>query len=512
MGKGKSRLRRDALALAPLGLLLAPTTARAMDPELTTDTTAQFYDVRSPSGETVLARRRLTTTLGVGVYDLLEQPRPDGPQLLFRARMRYDADYGASGAETQVTNFGRVVPGYDRNAVDLMYGYVEGRRFLKGWLGFKLGRQYVTDALGWWSFDGGSVRVTTPYWVAGEVYVGLEQRGGMPLSQPRFERDGIWRGNRDGYDPALALAFQANQIAPALGVAAETAGIPWFHGRVTYRHVSNTGPSYVSVFNNALYTGTQYDAPRISQERVGASFDGTLPNHGGVKGGLSYDLYMTRLATLYTSVDAFLTKKLTASLDYDFYQPSYDADSIWNFFQAAPMNDIGLRGSYDATDKLSIAGGTHLRIFANQTEADLNAAGRPDASPNLSKTTDANYYDPAKSFNGGGDASARYRWGEGLAGVRASGNLGKEGDRVGFDAYGERILAVRYVVNGRAGLWHWNDKARADRAALGANYMLGAGYVLAPKSRLLVEFDHNINRISGNRFRLMLWLTVAVSK
>ena len=39
--------------------------------DITSDTTAQFYDVRSPTGETVLARRRLTTTLGVATYDLL---------------------------------------------------------------------------------------------------------------------------------------------------------------------------------------------------------------------------------------------------------------------------------------------------------------------------------------------------------------------------------------------------------------------------------------------------------
>ena len=31
---------------------------------------AQFYSVRSPAGETVLSRGRLTTTLGVGTYRL----------------------------------------------------------------------------------------------------------------------------------------------------------------------------------------------------------------------------------------------------------------------------------------------------------------------------------------------------------------------------------------------------------------------------------------------------------
>ena len=40
-----------------------------------------------------------------------------------------------------------------RGPVDLMYAYVEGRRFFKGVMGFKLGRQYIIDPLGWWSFE-----------------------------------------------------------------------------------------------------------------------------------------------------------------------------------------------------------------------------------------------------------------------------------------------------------------------------------------------------------------------
>src|SRR4029079_18646346 len=91
-----------------------PATAAAAEPEMTADTAAQFYDVRSPTGETVISRRRLTTTLGVSVYDLYDTPaNPTGPSLTFRARMRYDADYGGSGAETAPGN-ARFVPGFER--------------------------------------------------------------------------------------------------------------------------------------------------------------------------------------------------------------------------------------------------------------------------------------------------------------------------------------------------------------------------------------------------------------
>src|SRR5215472_17225264 len=107
---------RRALRCAVTGVatLLAAGPALALEPEVTSDTAAQFYDVRSPTGETVLPRRRLTTTLGVSAYDLIDRPldQPMRPELSFRARMRYDADYGASPQETDSTNYQRFVTGF----------------------------------------------------------------------------------------------------------------------------------------------------------------------------------------------------------------------------------------------------------------------------------------------------------------------------------------------------------------------------------------------------------------
>ena len=131
-----------------------------------------------------------------------------------------------------------------------MYAYVEGRRFFHGVLGFKLGRQYITDALGWWSFDGGLVRVTTPAYFAVEAYGGLEVRGGLPFSGSvgRWEADGVWRGDRSGIDPTQYPSFQQDDVAPAIGVALETTGVTWLHGRLSYRRVYNTNDSIVTQF------------------------------------------------------------------------------------------------------------------------------------------------------------------------------------------------------------------------------------------------------------------------
>lgn len=492
-----------------LVLLGRPQTAHALDADISSDTAAQFYEMRSPTGETVISRRRLTTTLGASVYDLLDRSTdPRAPQLSFRIRLRYDADYGGSPEETNVSNYGRLVPGFERGPVDLMYGYVEGRRFLDGWLGFRIGRQYVTDALGWWSFDGGLVKVTSPYYIAAEVYGGLEQRGGMPLSLPRYERDGVWRGDRTGYDPSEWPSFQPNVIAPAYGIAIESTGFTWLHARFTYRRVENTGESSVSPFLNGFRNPIVYDGTRLSQERFGYAMDASLAKVGGVKAGFSYDMYLTKFATVFASVDAYVSKRVTVSADYDFYVPTFDADSIWNFFLAKPMNDLSLRASWDATDKLSVAGGLRGRLFGQQTGAeDTTFASSPNG---LARD---NYY-PSSGVDpmGGGDLSGRYRWGDGVIGLRAAGDFASTGDRVGGDVYAERILETRYVLQGRAGVWGWDDKLRPGRDAASVQYVLGAGYKLFPRSLALAEFEHDINRLAGQRFRVMLWLTLAVAK
>ena len=77
------------------GVALVARPARAIEPELSSDSAAQLYDVRSPTGQTVLDRTRFTTTLGLNLYDILGEHsvQRNGPELDFRARVRYDADY-----------------------------------------------------------------------------------------------------------------------------------------------------------------------------------------------------------------------------------------------------------------------------------------------------------------------------------------------------------------------------------------------------------------------------------
>ncbi len=501
------------------GVALVPGSARAFDADVTSDTAAQFYDVRSPapaaSGDvTVLQRRRLTTMLGLGLYNLLEAPPGDtkAPDLSFRARIRYDADFGVSSAETDPTRFASFLPGLNQQLVDLMYAYIEGKRFAGGWLGFKLGRQYVTDVLGWWAFDGGEVSVTTPYYFKVEAYGGLEERGGMPLSDPRFAADGVWRGNRSGFDSSLYPQFQPARLAPAYAVALESTGFTWIHGRLTYRRVYNTGASNTSEFASGIYPPGSYDSSRISSERLGYAIDASLAELGGAKAGIIYDFYRGQVTSIYGSLDAYLGTKVTVSADYDYYVPSFDGDSIWNFFAGEGMNDVGLRANVDVNDKLSIAGGGHLRVYDVQTSSfDPGATTAYSPSPYYSAA--ATYF-PSNGhpFDEGGDIRARWRSSVTDLGLRATGAWGQEGDRVGADLSGTHVIESRYVVSARTGLWQWDDKLREDRSSTTFNYVLGLGYRFAPRSQGSVEWEHDFSGLVGQRFRLMFLLSVAVAK
>jgi len=507
------------VASAVVSIVVAPR-AEAVEPEVTADTAAQFYEVTSPDGQRVLTRRRFTATLGVSGTDLLNHDKlreqnPLAPELLFRARLRFDSDYGAAGEEANRQSPETLVPGFQRGPIDLMYAYVEGRRFFNGVAGFKLGRQYVTDVLGWWSFDGGTVRATTPFFVAVEAYGGLEQRGGMPLSTPRFERDGIMRGSRTNYDPAAWTSFQPARVAPALGVALESTGTSFIHTRLTYRRVYNTGASNVTMFDDGLRTPAVYDGTRVSSERIGYAFDGSLPDIGGIKGGLVYDLYVKKFSQLYLSSDVYATQKLTLSADFDHFRPTFDGDSIWNFFVSGPTNDLGGRIAYQATDNLGFSGGGHVRMFNNQTQSELDDTTEPRLSSPTAPSGIASgnqYPSNALYLNGGGNLAAKYRYSHGNVSLRGAADGGGTGGRAGGDAYADHTFANRYLVSARAGVWAWKDNLRPDRSATSFGYVLGAGYILSPRSQAMVEFEHDVNRVVGNRFRLMLWLTLAVTK
>jgi hypothetical protein len=484
------------IAAAAAASLLVGTIARvasAQHAEVEAWSAAQSYTVRSPWGQPLVTRRRFTQTLGLGIYDLLGTDRATGPQLSLVTRLRVDSDFGQDSAERDPTQPARYVPGLAETPFDLMVGYLEAKNLAGGWLGGKLGRQYVVDALGWWSFDGGLLRVSTPAYARVEAYGGYEQRGGLrTLATSRFAADGVYRGSRDDLaDDQWPSYLQTAELAPAWGAALETTDLGWLHARVGYRKVWNRDRVRVNPFSVAGAPVETFSESRVSTERAGGALWLGDARWGAVTGNAVYDLVSQIWSQRAIGVDVYATRRVTLGIAYDDYTPTFDGDSIWNWFARDAMTTLEGRGSWQVSRRLSASATTGVRQFRS---ADAPEDGsRRVASDAL------------------GSLAVQYGWASGTASLATVTEAGQSGHRAGADLSTTQFFAgglydTLLVVS----LYDWRDALRAGRDATSFTYVLGGGVSPVDQTRFGVEWEHTMNRLVGHRFRLLGTLTVAV--
>jgi hypothetical protein len=529
-----------SLAGATVVVALPSREARALDFEVQSDTAAQAYQVASPWGDVVLDRRRLLQTLALGVYNLQGDYKPGQADYQVVLRMRLDADFGINahldnadrGGETSYqTEAGRgvrYVPGLQQAPVDLMYAYVEGRNLFNGWFGFRAGRQYVSDVLGWWSFDGALARVTTPWFVQAEFYGGIEQRGGLPLSTSRFERPGVWRGTHGGFGTAADQpsvtdypSYQYVQPAPAFGAVLETSGPSWIHGRLTYRRVYNTGTAITQQFPDPTGGYRTMTGTRLSQERLGYAVDLNKADLGAVRGGFTYDFYNQLVGSFYGGLELYAGKRVTVGADVDYFVPTFDADSIWNWFTKSPVTTATARISATPTNRfdLSAYGGVRLWQADGDPETfgvlECRASGVCVGDQEIDPSTatgfirDEDNRATSTTIDALANVAGRYRLGTGEVGLRGMMQAGARGHRAGGDLTGEkRFDGGRYTAYGRVSVYDWADPERPQRDATSFGYVLGAGVQPVEQAGLRLEWEHDMNRLVGQRFRVVALLNL----
>lgn len=543
--------------VAALGVTATTGVASAIDWEVTGDVTSQGYEVVSPWGDVVLGRRRLISTLGLASYNLQGGDyQPFKANYSVQLRMRVDADFGTRDGETgyDPANRSRFAPGWQVAPVDVMYGFVEGRNLLGGALDFRVGRQYTTNVLGWWSFDGGSVKLTTPFFFAIEAYGGFEQRGGLPLSTARFESQGVWRGPHDAALSADAQRYPSYQfaaMAPAFGAAIESSGPTWIKSRLDYRRVYNTGEAFTGQypFPNSDGPGSggyeQIRGLRISSDRIGYSLSAFLSDLGVIRGGLVYDLYFGNVTRAFVGADAHVGKRTTVGLDADYFLPTFDADSIFNWFTHNPSASVLARVSSRVGDALSLGvqAGTKLWLAegdpASWAAAQCAAGGyaTPEQlalcmrygvdTTNWFTSPNNGLYEFTRSEENRksqvspdlvANANAAYVWRTGKADLRAMVQTGfgdestNRGRRVGGTVSAQQaVVPGLFWLGGRVSTYEWHDPLRPDRDAT------SFGYVVAPEiqplqfGKIRVEWEHEMNRLVGHRFRLLGMLTMRVA-
>lgn len=490
---------------AVAGLCCWAEPARAYETEVDASIAAQYYALSSPWGSPELRRRRYTQTLGLAVWNIQGQDDPRGPRLSFQSRLRLDADFGQSSAERSLGD-PTFIPGLQEAPLDLSYAYLEGQRYFDGYLGFRLGRQYVFDTLGFWSFDGALVTLSTPANLVFEGYAGFEQRGGgLPyFGTRRFEAQGVYRGDRYGYEASYYPSFlDESRLAPAAGLAVEASAFGVLHSRLSYRKVINRDEVNVSPFldlGNGLYF---LRGNRTSSERLGYSLRAGSAKLGTVNGSFVYDFYNQIFSEYAVSANAYLSSRVTVGASFDSYTPTFDGDSIFNWFSHSPTTSALVRGDVTFSRRLQATLSGGLRWFETEGDPDTYA-------------TDARADEKHRLYDVALDAGARYDFGNGSLALRGGGETGERGHRLGGDVTGRRRFGARYDGLCIVSLWDWSDGLRRDRDATSFGYVLGAGLTPGPsffsRSRLGVELEHEMNRLVGQRFRALLTLDLTVLK
>jgi hypothetical protein len=462
-------------------VLVCGASARAIEYAVDAQTVAQAYQVRAPFGGPVLSARRVTQTIGLSVAHAFGAR---GPRFSLRARLRIDGDFGdACGgaaarcleetARERRTDFS---PGFERRSIDVPFAYVDVSGLWGGAVDARAGRVMTADVLGFSLFDGARVRARFGAALTAEALVGLEVRRGFALSNGRFERDGVLRLDRAGWEPSLAPWVSDAIPAPLVGVAIETPeGLPAF-ARAVYRRV--------------------WTAEGVSEERAGASADAALHPWVRVRGTSAYSIPHRAFSVLGASVT--VARPLAAwSVEgaIERVRPTFDPGSIWASLWADGTDEARARASLRAHERLALSVSAWGRRHA------LSESG-----PSRGAAWARDLYSAGCAWTAAYDAPA---WD---LGARAQVEAGSSGERGGLDVDGAiEPWGDRVRLDGRASLWWQRDAIRADRSGLSLSVVGGAATRLGALAWVHLDGEYDRNAIVGDRFRVSATLAVGAS-
>lgn len=110
-----------------------------------------------------------------------------------------------------------------------------------------------------------------------------------------------------------------------------------------------------------------------------------------------------------------------------------------------------------------------------------------------------------------GNLSGRYRFPSGDLSLRAMVEAGSRGSREGADLAGEaRLDGGGVTLGSRVSLYGFADPTRPDRDAISFGYVLSAGFAPAGIARFRLEWEHDTNRLVGQRYRVVALVSLAM--
>ncbi|MGB0589533.1 MAG: hypothetical protein ACPGU1_07640 [Myxococcota bacterium] len=473
-GLAVSVRRATCLCLAAtFSIALTPSSANATQFHVQAETVGDFYQLLNANNE-VLNRRQIHQYVGFGAYDLLS----DGEhQLSIQTLMRFDADFGMASDEVDPQNNARTAH------LTVQHAVFEGRD-LFGVLDFKLGRQLLADPLDFMMLDGLSVRLSSPWHIGVELIAGMESQSArdpdVPLTASSLELDGVRfvEGSHENTD----------QVRVVLGAALVTTGLWNTRARVSYRRI---------------FSGIEEGAPlgKVNQEKIGAALYQRLFDVLHINGALSYDLYTLQPDAIRAGVRVQALDSLGIEAEYVRLVPVFDADSIFNVFQAYPLNDINARVRWHLSEQAWAYAGGMVRLFGNEVQS------QADAPP-----TYANEDETVMAYG----VMAGYHHRFGMDG-RVSGDFSYEdgygGSRMLVDVGGRwGVVPGEIELDGRMTAVLFQDELQENLGAFSFGYQVGGRYLFEKRAGLQLMLEHNINRLQKHQLRVFvladvnLWL------
>ena len=487
-------LPRRRRLLARVGLCtclwLLPASAGATEVRMGSRTIGEGYVVVAPGPEPQLLRRmRFVQYLNLGVHELLPPRRadqwrrdPEDGQLEMIASMRLRHDFGNFVADAGPDS-GPVLRSVDGRQIDLMYGYLQGRR-IGGFFDFRAGRQFETSGLDWYVFDGGWTRVSTPAHLAIEAFGGLQVNAAHIFGWPTWQQDGT-----SGNEPADRAG------SPMLGTAISLIDVPWMHARVAYRRTfTPTG-----VNRNILEpTGAPDGSVRegvsagVDQEIVSATVNFNLAK--GVFtpfAAARMNLGTLRMDDLSAGFGVQVSERHSIRAMYLRTIPNFDLDSIFNIFALKPFEDV--RVSYQVrAGSWTLLGRGSARIFRSDPSDDLNI--EPE---------------PRLSLGWGGAMAALWQHHRFSLRTDAFVQGGQGGMRAGGSVDGQvRVLNDRIGLDLRSYLTHYADDQVPEREGFGLAFQAGADFKLWDGVHLALLGEELLTPFVKHAFRGLANLSV----
>ncbi len=547
--------RAGITAIGALVLLVATTApAQAYEFEIRAFTIGQGYQLRlfrPTRDDDLLNRRRFTQTLTLNVWNIGREPKrlrydtvlDKGPSFYVSSYIRIDHDFGdySSGevrVGSEVFDAVDIVPELEVASLglDVLFAY-GGVRGLGGMVDIELGRQLVVDTLEWWSFDGVTARVHTPWLFSVEGFGGFRVRDSSPAGSSVQEPDGTagaecaeyqegptpgsgsWRpidreipGANNPFESDFDICPQRDEIMPTFGGTIETADKP-LKARLSYRRSVSRTPGIIGGVNDldepdvGFYPDEFGQAPKwgVNEERISLSLRYTHQLSRGK--GRVVPFGAGRYSLLHGIADEahggvrFVWGPHTVSPEYYYSFPTFDGDSIFNVFSTQPYHD--LRMSYQLAPRSSTLSG-FARGWARRYAVESEDADR--VVDDMGNTVGMDSTDTAAGIQLGG------KWKPGKASYLRL-------DLFHEDGYGGRRTGgygvVRWRVDDqwdvatRVSLIDFDEDLLDELHGTTVGGQLGATYRVAPGIGLHLTAEQNTNRFHSSQLRVIGILDLA---